>query len=255
MKKIIKYVLFDIIRSKSIIAFTLLLFVLSISIFSIESHPDKGVISLLNIILFVVPLISIIFSTIYLYNSLEFIELLVSQPLQRQTIWLSIFIGLAGAITLSFLLGVGIPVILFSGGLAGMMLIFCGSALCIIFVSLALWAAIRIRDKAKGIGLAILFWLYFALLFDALVLFLLFQFADYPIESGMVGLSMLNPIDLSRILILLQVDISAMMGYTGAIFKNFFGTSGGMVMTVIVMLAWFVLPLWFSTRFFKHKDL
>ncbi len=40
----------------------------------------------------------------------------------------------------------------------------------------------------------------------------------------MVGLSALNPIDLSRILILLQLDVSAMMGYTGAVFKDFFGT-------------------------------
>lgn len=255
MNKIIKYVLTDILRSKSILAFTALLFVLSISIFSIESQPDKGVVSLLNIVLFVVPLISIIFSTIYLYNSLEFIELLVSQPLRRQTIWLSVFLGLSGAITLSFFVGVGIPVLIFSSSVAGIMLILCGCALCIIFVAIALWSSIRIRDKAKGIGLAILLWLYFAVLFDALILFLLFQFADYPIESTMVAVSMLNPIDLSRILILLEVDISAMMGYTGAIFKNFFGTTGGMFITSAVMLCWFIIPLLLSTHFFKKKDL
>jgi len=61
----------------------------------------------------------------------------------------------------------------------------------------------------------------FSILFDGLVLFLLFQFADYPLEKFMVGISGLNPVDLTRVLVLLQLDISAMMGYTGAVFKDF----------------------------------
>lgn len=255
MNKIIKYVIADLLRSRTILVYTAVLLVLSFSVFSMEDNADKGVVSLLNIVLFVVPLVSIIFSTVYLYNSAEFIELLVSQPLRRNVIWMSIFIGLAGAVSLAFAVGVGIPVIFYAATASGLMLVLCGCALSLIFVSVALWAAVQIRDKAKGIGLSILLWLYFALLFDALVLFLLFQFSDYPIENGMVALSLLNPIDISRILILLQIDISALMGYTGAIFRNFFGTGGGMALTIAVLILWTAVPLWFSLRFFKRKDL
>ena len=255
MNKIIKYVITDLLRSRAIMVYAMVLLVLSASVFSIEDNADKGVVSLLNIILFVVPLVSIMFSTVYLYNSAEFIELLVSQPLQRRTIWMSIFIGLAGAVSMAFLAGVGIPVILYVFTASGIVLLSCGVVLSVVFVAVAMWTAVRIRDKAKGIGLSILLWLYFALLFDALVLFLLFQFSDYPIENGMVAVSMLNPIDISRILILLQVDLSAMMGYTGAIFRNFFGTGGGMAITCLVLFLWIVLPVWFSLRFFKRRDL
>jgi len=255
MSKIIKYVVADLLRNKTIMVYTLVLLVLSISVFSMETNAEKGVASLLNIILFVVPLVSIIFSTVYLYNSAEFIELLVSQPLKRQTIWLSIFTGLAGAVALAFLVGVGIPVILYAFMPSGIVLVLCGMVLSLVFVSIAMWASVRIRDKAKGIGLSILLWLYFALLFDAVVLFVVFQFSDYPIENAMVGVSMLNPIDISRILILLQIDVSAMMGYTGAIFRNFFGNTGGMSLTLLVLLLWIALPLGFSTYFFKKKDL
>lgn len=255
MNKIIKYVIADLLRSRAIMVYAGVLLALSISVFSIEDNADKGVVSLLNIILFVVPLVSIIFSTVYLYNSAEFIELLVSQPLKRRTIWLSIFAGLAGTVTLAFLIGVGIPILLYAFTPSGIVLLLCGAVLSVVFVSVAMWAAVRIRDKAKGIGLSILLWLYFALLFDALVLFVLFQFADYPIESGMVAVSMLNPVDISRILILLQVDISAMMGYTGAIFRNFFGTGLGMAITSAVLLLWITVPVWFSTRFFERRDL
>src|SRR5690554_3267938 len=103
MSKIIKYVIADLLRNRTIMVYTLVLFALAMTVFGMESNADKGVASLLNIILFVVPLVSIIFSTVYLYNSAEFIELLVSQPLKRQTIWMSIFVGLGGAVSLAFL--------------------------------------------------------------------------------------------------------------------------------------------------------
>ena len=255
MNKMIKYILADILKNRIVIAYTLILFILSFSIFTFEDSAAKGVLSLLNILLFIVPLVSVIFSTIYLYNSSEFIELLVSQPLKRQSIWLSMFAGLAAALCLAVLIGVGIPVLLYAAYAPGFILLGCGLILSIIFVAIALWAGVRIRDKAKGIGLAILLWLYFALLFDALVLFMLFQFADYPIEQFMVAIFMLNPIDISRILILLQIDISAMMGYTGAIFRQFFGTGMGLAITAGVLALWAIIPTWLSVKHFKTKDL
>lgn len=255
MNKMIKYILSDILKNRIVIAYTVILFILSFSIFTFEDSAAKGVLSLLNILLFIVPLVSVIFSTIYIYNSSEFIELLVSQPLKRQSIWLSMFTGLAAALCLAVLIGVGIPVLLYAAYAPGFILLGCSLILSIIFVAIALWAGVRIRDKAKGIGLAIMLWLYFALLFDAIVLFMLFQFADYPIEKFMVAVSMLNPIDISRILILLQIDISAMMGYTGAIFRQFFGTGLGLVITAGVLALWAVIPTWLSVKHFKTKDL
>ena len=93
------------------------------------------------------------------------------------------------------------------------------------------------------------------MLFDTLVLFLLFQFSDYPIEKGMVALSFLNPIDLSRVLILLRIDVSAMMGYTGAVFQSFFGSEVGMVIALAIMMTWIAVPLSISTIRFNKKDL
>ncbi|NGM63063.1 ABC transporter permease subunit [Sphingobacterium sp. SGG-5] len=253
--KIVKYVITDLLRNRTIVGYTVLLLALSLGIFMMEDNADKSIASLLHVVLFVVPLVSIIFSTIYLYNSAEFIALLVSQPLKRQSIWFSIFLGLGAVMLLSFFIGVGVPTLLYASSPSGLMLIAGGLLLSLIFVSIALWTAVRIRDKSKGIGLAIILWLYFALIFDALLLFLLFQFADYPIENIMIGISMLNPIDITRILILLEIDLSAMMGYTGAIFREFFGTGGGMSLTLIVMLLWIAIPVGLSVRYFKRKDL
>lgn len=255
MKKIIKYVIIDILRNKIMLAYTVFLLLISLSIFNLEDNSAKGLLSLLNIILIVVPLVSILFSAIYVYNSAEFLELLASQPLKRKALWLSIFSGVASSLALAFFVGAGIPVLLYEATATGFMMLGAGMILSVIFVAIAMLATVKIRDKAKGIGVAILLWLYFSLLFDGLVMFLLFQFADYPLEKAMVGVSILNPIDLSRILILLKMDISALMGYTGAIFKNYFGTASGLLISIFVLLLWIVLPLWLSVRKFNRKDL
>src|SRR6476646_6069763 len=114
MKKIAKYVILDILRNRIMIAYTVLLFLISLSVFTLEDNVDKGVLSLVNLVLLIVPLVSIIFSTIYVYNSGEFIELLVAQPIRRKNIWLSIFFGLAISLSLAFFIGVGIPILLYS---------------------------------------------------------------------------------------------------------------------------------------------
>lgn len=255
MKKIVKYVIIDILRNRIMIAYTLFLLLISLSVFNLEDNPEKGVLSLVNIVLIIVPLVSIIFSTIYVYNSSEFIELLVSQPLKRVSLWFSIYAGLALSLTLAFVVGVGVPVLLYSPTSSGVIMILTGAALSIIFVSIALLASVMTRDKAKGIGVAILLWFFFSLIYDGLVLFMLFQFADYPMEKPMIALISLNPVDLARVLILLKLDISALMGYTGALFQSFFGANWGMIYSVFILFLWAVVPAWISSRKFNRKDL
>lgn len=255
MKKIIKYVTSDILRNKIVLAYTLLLLIISFSVFALQDDASKGMLSLLNITLLIVPLMSVIFSAIYIYNSAEFIELLVSQPLKRKSIWLSLFYGLAAALSIAYFIGAGIPVILYQPSATGFIMLGTGIILSIIFVAVALLAAVLTRDKAKGIGITILLWLYFSLIFDGLVLFILFQFEDYPLDKFMVFTSAFNPVDLCRILILLRMDASALMGYTGAIFKDFFGSQTGTLVAVVILLLWIILPVWLSMKKFQKKDL
>lgn len=255
MNRIVKFVVLDIVRNKIVLVYTLLLSALSWGVFSVEDNSAKGVLSLLNLILLNVPLVSVVFSTIYIYNSSEFIELLLSQPIKRAKIWRSLFFGLQSSLILAFLVGAGIPILVFAPLKIALMMLVTGSLLTAVFVSLAFLGSIYTRDKAKGIGMAILLWLFFALLFDGLILFVLFQFSDYPIESVMVVMSAMSPIDISRILILLQMDVSAMMGYTGAIFKSFFGTDYGIAITFLILLLWVFIPFGLSMKKFKSKDL
>ena len=255
MFKLSKYVLYDIVRNKVILAYTAFLFLVSFSFFNMEENSSKAILSLLNIVLIIVPLISMIFTTIHYYNSYEFIELMVSQPMSRRKILLSEYGGVSLSLVSSFLIGVGIPVLLYSPDTVGFSLLFTGTSLTFVFTSLAFLTSVIARDKARGIGFALLLWFYFSLIYDGLILLILFSFSDYPLEKLTLLLSALNPIDLGRISIMLKMDVSALMGYTGALYKDFFGSGVGILFTVGIKLLWIVLPLWWAMRIFKKKDL
>jgi Cu-processing system permease protein len=255
MLKLSKYILYDILRNKIIIAYTLFLLVISISLFRMEENSSKAILSLMNIVLIVLPLISLVFTTIHYYNSYEFIELMLSQPMSRTRILLSEYSGVCISLLTSFFVGIGIPILLYSPGEVGFSLLFTGATLTLVFTSLAFLASVISRDKAKGIGAVLLLWFYFTLIYDGLVMLILFAFSDYPLEKFTLVLSALNPVDLGRIFIMLKMDISALMGYTGALYKDFFGSIWGMLFTTSIMFLWIALPMTIAVKLFRKKDL
>jgi Cu-processing system permease protein len=233
----------------------LFLLVISISLFRMEENSSKAILSLMNIVLIVLPLISLVFTTIHYYNSYEFIELMLSQPMSRTRILISEYSGVCISLLTSFFVGIGIPVLLYSPGEVGFSLLFAGATLTLVFTSLAFLASVISRDKAKGIGAVLLLWFYFTLIYDGLVMLILFAFSDYPLEKFTLVLSALNPVDLGRIFIMLKMDISALMGYTGALYKDFFGSIWGMLFTTSIMFLWIALPMTIAVKLFRKKDL
>lgn len=255
MLKIAKYVLYDILRNRIVLGYAAFLFVAALTFFNLEGDGSKSLMSLLNIVLIVAPLVSVIFSTIHFYNSYEFIELLVAQPVSRRTILGAEYAGVGGALVAAFLFGIGLPVAVFAPDARGFTLLVVGVLLTLVFVSLAFLAAVLTRDKARGIGLALLLWFCFSILYDGLVLVLLFAFSDYPLEKPTLVLTFLNPVDLSRILMLLQLDVSALMGYTGAVFNEFLGSTLGVALAYGCLALWVLLPMIWAERVFRKKDL
>jgi len=255
MIKIAKYVLYDILRNRIIILYTLFLLVVTLSMFSLDSDPGKSTLSLLNIILLVLPLVSIIFTTIHFFNSYEFIELLLSQPVNRKTIFFAEFVALSLALSLAYLIGVALPMLVLNYNGSSIYMTLAGLLLTFVFVALAFGASVSTRDKAKAIGVALLFWFYFTLIYDGFILYIIYSFSDYPLEKVTLTLVSLNPIDLARIIILLKLDLSALMGYTGAFYKNFFGSNLGIIYSFLSLAVWTLAPLMLAMRRFVRKDI
>ncbi|HAV24566.1 MAG TPA: ABC transporter permease [Bacteroidetes bacterium] len=259
MLKIFKYIFFDLVRSRWTYAYFLFYLALGFVMLFLSNDVSKAIITLMNVIVVLTPLVGTIFGVMHYYNSREFTELLLAQPMKRSTIFIGQYIGLSLSLALSLLLGLGIP-FLFYGLLRSSAiwdfgsLLVAGAFLTFIFVALAYIIAISNENRIKGFGYAILMWLGLAIIYDGLFLISLLVFDDYPLDKFALIATMFNPIDLSRILILLKLDISALFGYTGATFKMFLGTSLGMVISLLVLCMWVVIPTWLIYRIARKRD-
>lgn len=258
MHKIVKYSLFDLLRSRWLLIYFLFFLVVSAMLFYFSGDPSKTMASLLNVEIAIVPLVSILFGVMYFYNSREFTILLLSQPLKRKTIFLGMYLGLALPLSLCFVLGSSIP-LLWSDpeGLEPMavfMYLISGILLSFIFTGLGFAIALWQDNRIRGFGLSILVWLYMLILFDVIFLYILMQFQDYPLEELSLVLTLLNPVDLSRVMVLLKLEIAALLGYSGAVFNDFFGTAKGIGMALGVMLLWVSVPVGLILRSGNRKN-
>lgn len=255
MFKLTKFVIQDLLRNWIVLLYMAFLMLAGFGFFTLEGQVDKAMLGILNLVLLLVPMVTIIFSTIYYYNMYEFIVLLLAQPLKRRTVLGSIYLGLSISFGLALLIGLGLPLLLMHPSAVSFILLLVSLMLTLVFIALALLGGIWARDKARGMGISLLFWVYFVLIFDGIILLLMYNFSDYPIERGVLLITFLNPVDLGRILVLMQTEAAALMGYSGAIFNKFFNEWWGILGSLVVLMLWALAPVGLSFRMFRHKDL
>jgi len=255
MFNITKFIVSDLIKNWILILYTGFLLLATMGFFLLEGQGDKAILGILNLTLLLIPMITVIFSTIYYYNMYEFMVLLMAQPLKRSRIIGSIYLGLLVSFGLAIVAGLGLPLWLMHPGGISLVLIGVALLLTVIFIGLALFVAVWVRDKARGMGLALFLWVYFVLIFDGVVLLMMYNFSDYPIGKVVLFITFLNPVDLGRIMVLMQTEAAALMGYSGAIFRQFFSEWWGLIASLLIMLVWALVPAGFSFRMFRVKDL
>lgn len=257
--KLIKYQLQDVLRSRWILFYGLFFLLLTDALFRFGGSGERVILSLMNLVLLVIPLVAVVLGTMYLYNSREYIELLLSQPIQRRSLFVGLYVGLTLPLVLAFVTGVGLPFLLHvalggaSGGPLGLLLL-TGSLLTVIFVALSFAIALGTEDRIRGLGAALVVWMFFAVIYNGLVLLAIQLFSDYPLQQPVIVMTLLNPIDLGRILLLLNLDVSALMGFTGAVFERFFGSGTGRSVSLVALLAWIAVPWLLGQRSFLRKN-
>ena len=256
--RIARFGIRDLARSRWLAVYTLFFVFATWGLFRFSDTEQKAVLSLVNVTLFVVPLASIVFGTIYLYGSREFVELMLAQPVARTRLYGGIYLGLVISMAGAGTIGIGIPLVLLShSGVImepAVTLIAMTVALSAAFTGVASVIAYAVEDRVRGLAAALGAWLVLAIVWDAAVLMIATQFADYPIEKGMLGAMIANPIDLARLLLLFQFDVAALLGYTGAVFQRVLGAGLGTFIAAVALLAWAVLPAAAGGRLFHRKD-
>jgi len=259
MFKILRYSFYDLMRSQWSYVYFLFYLILGFVLLFLNSDLSKAVITIMNMIVVLTPMIGTIFGIMYSYSSREFTELLLAQPIKRRSIFLGQYVGVATSLSLSLVIGLLVPFLAYGINRSteiwnfGLLLV-SGVFLTFIFVGLAFNISLLNENRIKGFSYAILLWLFMAVIYDGIFLISLVMFSDYPLDKFTLFASLLNPIDLSRILILLKLDISALLGYTGALFQKFLGTKWGITIATLMLFVWTLVPVLTMLRIAKKKD-
>lgn len=218
--------------------------------------------SILNLVLYVVPLVALIMGTLSFTGDKGSTELLFSQPVSRTEVMLGKVAGAFASITLSTVLGYSLAGMLIAvqSGPEGLfrysmfVLLSLGLALC--FLSMAVLGAVVSRRKSKAFGLALFLWFFFVLFYDLLTitgaLLLRGQNANLFLFLSLFG----NPVDMVRVASLILLDNVTIFGAAGAALLRFLGGEPlSLFLLGVGLLAWAVFPLFVSRVLLQRQDI
>jgi Cu-processing system permease protein len=220
--------------------------------------------SLVDLVLFLVPLTALLIGVLSLAPERGAAELLYSQPVARRTILvgklLGLFQGLAAAQAMGFG-AAGIVVFSQTGeeGLAGFVLVVLGSlVITAVFLGLAalLSAGAGGRRRTRVLAAALVVWFVAAVLFDVAALGLASLLPSGFASRVLITAVIVNPVDAARTGLLLGIEGTAAFGAASLAFLRFTrGPVGAGLVLSASLLAWLVLPAAIATRRLKRADL
>jgi Cu-processing system permease protein len=255
--RIMRYVLLDVLRNRWVLGYTLFFLVVTDALLRFDGTGARAIISLLNVVLLLVPLVTIVFGTMYWHGAREFNELLLTQPIDRSSLFHGLFAGLVLPLSAAFVAGVSIPFIVHRalenpGALA--LLLVAGVALTAVFGAIAILVAGLSSDRLRGLAASLSIWLVTTVLYDGLILWFTVTFRDSSLERPLLALTLANPVDLARIILLLQLDAASLMGATAAVFQRAFAGPAGLAIALLALSLWAVIPGILALRAFRRRD-
>lgn len=252
----------DVLRGRWLAVYGFALFGLAQTLVSVEGDVTRAMAGLVNAALLIVPLVSLLFGTLHLYGTRDFNRLLLAQPVGRRELFAGLVIGTALPLVAVTLVSLGVPLGIAAvvdgapGGGAGVArFVAVVGSLAFVGVALAFFLAMTVRDRAAGMGAAVLVWLTLTILYDGLFVAAALALPNTLLERPALVATLLNPVDTARILLLMQFDTSALLGYTGAVYRSFFGGIVGSLIGAAALAAWVVGPLALARRQFLRSDL
>jgi Cu-processing system permease protein len=243
--------------------------VLSISYFGLVNGGSVGFqgfartsASLLNMVLYIVPLVAVVMGTLSFTSETSASELLFSQPVSRGEILLGKFIGLFASILTATLLGFGLAGVIIAvragneGAWRYPAFVAFSLLLALIFLSLSAFISAVCKRKTKAFGVALFAWFFFVLFYDLLVIGGTFLFKERTANSLIFGSLFGNPVDMVRVASLMMLNGKEIFGAGGAALLRFLG---GETLTLVILITalslWVVAPLIAAQRLLKHQDI
>ncbi|WP_159990446.1 ABC transporter permease subunit [Pelistega ratti] len=264
----------DSLRNRWVMAATLLLALLALSLGFLGSSPTGQevkadlltvtVVSLSSLSIFLVPLIAMLLSHDALIGEIErgTMALLLSYPISRTQVLAGKFLGHVVVLLLAVTLGYGLAglALQLSAGILSLqgwkplgLLILASILLGASFLSMGYVISAYVKERGTAAGIAIAVWLFFVVIFDMAVLGILVADTQQNITAGMVEYILLfNPADIYRLLNLTGYENTAM--YAGmAGLSNQLSLSKEILF--LMQWVWIIVPFILAILIFRRRQL
>jgi Cu-processing system permease protein len=218
--------------------------------------------SLLNLVLYIVPLVALTMGTLSFTSEKSLNEMLFAQPITRTEILLGKLAGLFVSMLTATLIGFGLAGVIIAakagtqGAVRYPLFVAFSLLLALVFLTLAALVAALCQRKTKAFGVVLFLWFFFVLFYDLLVIGVTFWLKEHTANLFIFFSLFGNPVDMARVASLLVLDGKEVFGAAGAALTRFLGgESASLLLLIAGLLVWTVVPLWLTQRLLKRQDI
>ncbi len=269
---IIRKEFLDSIRSRWLIAFTVITFFLVIGLPFVVAYSlglMAPTISTLisgtsEIVYPFLPLIALPIGSAALVGERDknTLELLLSQPISKINVFLGKFFGMFLAVISAITIGMGVAalVIMEAPTIEYMFVLVIAYGLTAAMLGLALMISAFSKDRSMALGIALFFWFLFAVLIDMGFLSLVVTVAFDPVY--LIPIVAANPLELVRQITIYALLLGegfavnlATLGPLGIAMVQVFGAEGILQFLYVTMVIWILAPTIAAFVTFIRKDI
>ena len=217
---------------------------------------DLTIASLVSLVIYLVPLISLVLGYDALVGERErgSLDLLMTMPITRLELLLGKYLGLGMALAISTIAGFGLAGVIMSYGIGLPALlhyaVFMLTTLLmgLSFLSLAMLLSAFCNSRVSASGAAIALWFFFVLVYDLAMIGILVAMGSGFIGKVFPVFLFLNPTDIFRIVNVYNLDeVRNLYGLATVMPQTF---ASPWILCLALML-WIILPLAFAYRRFR----
>lgn len=259
----------DSLHSRWLIGFGLLFVLLTVGIsyYGLASSRQIGfqgfelvAASLLNLVLFAVPMVAMAQATLSLASDGDNLSILLTQPLTRTQVLAGKYLGITGAVLATILGGLilgGLVIVATSGGAhAGDFALLVGltAILILLFAAVGTLVSVVWRDRTKALGVGLSLWFGLVILYDLLVFGLAIAGPGIPLKTLLLTALIGNPVDVVRVFYLLASGNNGFVGAAGAVLGETLGSGAGLFLLGASLAAWILASLMGAKLVLQRKD-
>jgi Cu-processing system permease protein len=218
--------------------------------------------SIVNLGGFLIPLFALLLGVFSFITNQGYFEILVTQPISRSKVLLGRYLGLLLTIFGASLLGFGLPgalialVIGVAGAQSYLLVVVYSMMLAMVFTGLSVLISLVARRRQIALGIALGVWVFYELVYGMLMLGTTLYLSPAVLKTVLLAGLMGNPVDIARVLSLLQIGGPHLYGPAGATLVKLTGSAAmATLFGVLGLLVWVAAPILVSMKIFERQNL